>query len=53
MDEGRGYQWSNIPDREKEFLVVGSFDKIYQELGWKPVIPWERTLSDMIATMSD
>lgn len=33
--------------------VVGSFDKIFQELGWKPVIPWEKTLSDMIATMSE
>ena len=32
--------------------VIGSYDKIHAELLWKPVIPWEKTLSDMVACMS-
>ena len=34
-------------------VVIGSYDKIGTELGWKPVIPWEKTLSDMIDCMRD
>lgn len=34
-------------------VVIGSYDKLYRELGWKPVIPWKQTLSDMIDCMKD
>lgn len=32
-------------------IVVGSHDKITKELGWKPKVPWERTLRDMVEEM--
>lgn len=34
-------------------VVIGSYDKLYRELGWKPDIPWKQTLSDMIDCMKD
>lgn len=33
-------------------VVVGSHDKLTKELGWEPEIPWEQTLRDMVAEMS-
>lgn len=33
-------------------VVIGSHDKLTTELGWQPVISWNRTLQDMVEEMS-
>ena len=33
-------------------VVIGSHDKLTTELGWQPVISWNRTLRDMVEEMS-
>lgn len=32
-------------------VIIGTYDKIYNELGWKPEIPVEKTILDMINEM--